>query len=408
MNEKTASSGIDLPWIAVPLAMVGGFLLWEGLSKSVPYSALHGTIILAVGIAVWFQQPLGRLGGAIYFALVAAGKFYQQTVGDFALPEMLVTAGCASLAWALWHWKELPSSSPKKPLVSIVLLLRQGRFMNDKAIARAATAAWGTPFSTGDPRGKGNLVAGETPLFVVRTGDESYLVHNQNQRYFEGEKEIEVQELRLRNALTEHSAWIAVDLLDTDHKKNKAQEAYPKIGRLVAELGGHDCLAILCPETGFVGLYDDTTEEKLRTPDPLRALQDSEQIPVIAVPEGDPRMIAAVEVARKRWPEFVAAFRARKPGQTFAVKAPITQGNRTEFIWLQVSEIDDQQIRGNIDNDPVDLDLECGQAVTVGLKDLNDWAFSEGEHTTGLFTLNVIQQVAAENGKTEAGESKPT
>ena len=129
------------------------------------------------------------------------------------------------------------------------------------------------------------------------------MVHNQNQRYFEGEKEIEVQELRLRNALTEHNAWIAVDLLDTDHKKNKAQEAYPKIGRLVAELGGHDCLAILCPETGFVGLYDDTTEEKLRTPDPLRALQDSEHIPVIAVPEGDPRMIAAVEEARDE-PEF--------------------------------------------------------------------------------------------------------
>src|SRR5690349_14527019 len=133
MNEKTPAPGLELPWIAFPLALVGGFLLWEGISRSIPFSAVHGAIILAIGIAVWFQQPIGRLARAVYFAFVAAGKFYQQLVGDFSLPETLVAAGCASLAWALWHWREIPSSSPKKPLVSIVLLLRQGRFLNDKA-----------------------------------------------------------------------------------------------------------------------------------------------------------------------------------------------------------------------------------------------------------------------------------
>jgi len=71
-----------------------------------------------------------------------------------------------------------------------------------------------------------------------------------------------------------------------------------------------------------------------------------------------------------------------------------------------VSEIEEQQIRGNIDNDPVDLELKCGEPVAVALKDLNDWAFSEGEQTTGLFTLKVIQEVAAENGKSADNSSR--
>jgi len=404
MNQKGTSPGLELPWIAIPLALVGGFLLWEGISKNVFYLGVHGAIILAIGIAVWFQQPLGRVAGALYFAFVAAGKFYQQIIGDFTIPEVLVSVSCASLAWALWNWREIPSSGPKKPLVSLVLLLRQGRFMNDKVIAAAASAAFGMEFKPGDPRSKGNYVAGETPLFIIRAGEESYLVHNQNQRYFEDDKSPDVQDLRLRNALSEHNAWVAVDLLDAHTKEANSAEAYPKIAKVLAELIGPDCVAVLCPETGLIGVIDDSTEERLRSPDPLKSLQQSGQIPVIAVPEGDPRMLAAVEEARKRWPEFVRAFQERKPGQTFAVKAPVTKAGQTEFIWLQVSEIGENHIRGNIDNDPVSLDLKCGDSVTVALQDLNDWAFSEGEETTGLFTLKVIEQLTTENANSESAE----
>src|SRR5258705_11477303 len=132
--------------------MVGGFLLWDGVSKSVPYTALHGAIILAVGIAVWFQQTWARVGGAFYFLLVAGAKLYQQMTDDFSWPQMLAVAGSASLGWALWHWRETESGGPHRPLVSIVLLLRQARFLNDKAVARAAAAAWDEKFLAGDPK----------------------------------------------------------------------------------------------------------------------------------------------------------------------------------------------------------------------------------------------------------------
>jgi len=399
MEEKAQSSPtLDLPWIAVPLAMVGAFLLWEGLSKSVPYSALHGTIILAVGIAVWFQQPWARLAGALYFALVAGGKLYQQYTSDFTAPQMLAVGGCLSLCWALWHWTDLPRHGPKRPLVSIVLLLRQPRFLSNTAVARATTVAWGEQFVAGDADQKGNIIAGESPLFLVRTAKASYLVHNQNQSYFDNVKDdlAQITELRVRNAVAEHAGWIAVDLLDGSKRFKTQAEAYPLIGRLVAELTGPDCVAVLCPETGFVCVFDDTVDEKLRSADPLKALQETEHVPVIGVPVDDPRMTAAVAEARQRWPEFLKAFGQRQPGETFAVKAPITSNGHTEFIWLQVTNLDDELIHGHLDNDPVNLPVKCGDAVTVPIKDLNDWAFTRGETTTGLFTLKVIQQVTEE------------
>src|SRR5436190_12641712 len=172
MNEKaqTPTPTLDLPWIAIPLVLVGSFLLWEGLSKNIPHNALHGTIILAIGISVWFQQGWARLIGAVYFAVVAGMKIYQQATNEFTLSQMLAVGGCACLVWALWHWRDAPGPRRKRPLVSIVLLLRQARFVNDKNLARAAEEAWGGEFTTGEPGAEKNFVAGETPLFMIRAG----------------------------------------------------------------------------------------------------------------------------------------------------------------------------------------------------------------------------------------------
>jgi hypothetical protein len=341
MNEKAQTPTIDLPWIAVPLVMVGAFLLWEGFSRNLPHSALHGTIILAIGIAVWFQQGWARLAGAVYFAVVAGGKVYQQLTGEFSLPQTLAVAGCVCLVWALWHWRDTPRGRRKRPLVSIVLLLRQGRFLNDKSLARAAHTAWGGDFTTGEPGAEQNFVAGETPLFMIRAGGAAYLVHNQSQSYFDDHEKVisQTNELRLRNALSEHAAWIAVDLLDGGHEFPKAAQAYPKIAKLVAELSGPDCVAVLCPESGFVSVYDDTVEEKLRSSDPLASLAAGGQIPVIGIADDDPRMATAVAHARERWPEFLTAFSQRQPGQTFAIKAPVTKAGQTEFIWFRSAKL---------------------------------------------------------------------
>jgi len=291
MNPKAQSPAVDLPWIAVPLAMVGLYLLWEGISRDITFSTIHGSIILAVGIAVWFEQSWGRLAGSAYFASIAAAKVYEQSSNEFTFPQMLAVGGCGSLAWALWYWRE-NSGKGKRPLVSLVLLLRQGRFLSDRTIARAASKAWGAEFAAGEDHRKGNFVAGETPLFTIRCGGSSYLVHNQNQTYFsprDRARLTEITEPSLRAAVAGHEAWIAVDLLEMGKQYKKTIEAYPQISRLLAELTGPDCLAVLCPETGLICTFDDTTDEKLRSSDPLGELGKAEPALVLAAGEVDPR-----------------------------------------------------------------------------------------------------------------------
>mgnify|MGYP003329175806 CR=1 FL=1 len=53
--------------------------------------------------------------------------------------------------------------------------------------------------------------------------------------------------------------------------------------------------------------------------------------------------VAAVAEATRRWPEFVAAFSARD-GEGHSVKAPITRGERTEFIWIEVDRIEPDRV----------------------------------------------------------------
>src|SRR5262245_2036309 len=59
----------------------------------------------------------------------------------------------------------------------------------------------------------------------------------------------------------------------------------------------------------------------------------------ISDPGNDPRFKAAEAEARRRWPEFVAAFNRREPNVAYAVKARFTDGSATEWMWVQVQSI---------------------------------------------------------------------
>ena len=115
-------------------------------------------------------------------------------------------------------------------------------------------------------------------------------------------------------------------------------------------------------------------------------------------PGNDPRFKAAEAEARRRWPEFVAAFNRHEPNVAYAVKAKFMDGNVTEWMWVQVESIAGDAVRGKLDNDPVDVhNVKVGDHVTKGLADIDDWIVGRnGSVAQGGFTTKVLQQIDSE------------
>lgn len=240
----------------------------------------------------------------------------------------------------------------------------------------------------------GKFVIGEAPSFMVHLGDHMLLVNTVPVPYVKDPQRGArgIKELRLRKVFGEHRAWLSADLFG-QYEGEALEEGLRIIGRLAAALADERCLALYLPHADNLLPYDPELLEKLRAPRPMEALGWS-VAPVVEVKADDPAMLAAVEEARRRWPEFVGAFRNPKPGQTnFTVKLPITDGKETEFIWVSVASIEEDEILGDLGNQPVDLRfMKEGDRVRGKIADLNDWAWLEEDQMIGGFTAKVLME----------------
>ena len=155
-----------------------------------------------------------------------------------------------------------------------------------------------------------------------------------------------------------------------------------------------DCTAIFCPANSRGCVYEPDLDDLLRSPDPLQIFDANQRPPVLEIAENDPLMMRAVQEARERWPEFVTAFEERQPGDVFSVKAALSNGDTTEFMWLSVGAIENNVIFGRLDNDPVNIGrIKSGDRVRVAVADLNDWLYTLGNQQHGGFTVAVLTKL---------------
>jgi uncharacterized protein YegJ (DUF2314 family) len=122
--------------------------------------------------------------------------------------------------------------------------------------------------------------------------------------------------------------------------------------------------------------------------------------PAIEVSDDDPRMLAAVTEARRRWPEFLEAFNRRKPSQSFSVKMPFRDdpAGDAEFMWVEVISIDGNTIHGSLVNQPFYVrSLTMHDSVEVRLADLNDWIFTQDGQSIGGFTSEILDESSDED-----------
>jgi uncharacterized protein YegJ (DUF2314 family) len=281
---------------------------------------------------------------------------------------------------------------PDPPPTSLVLLLREPRALDAATLGDVVSQALGAKPLGGNGDGE-SCVVGESPHFLFEADGCVYAVHNVPHPYFDNPAAVaaETSELRLRKAVTQHRAWLAVDLLEGN---GAAVNPYRTIGKVIAALAGPDCLAVCVPEQRHIYPYEESVAEKLRGPDPLAALASAVLPPVLGVSADDPALRAAVQEARRRWPEFVAAFEQREPGQMFSVKVPMRDSKMTEYMWVSVSALENGMIYGRLDNEPVELKrLRSGDQVRVPVAELNDWLYTRGDLLAGGFTIDVLSRL---------------
>lgn len=327
------------------------------------------------------------------------------------LPGLIVLGvGGAGVRWIAGRLKPaVAAPAEEPPMVSLVLLLREPRYLEARVLANVLEAAWGMTFSvsSGEEKtenssgaAKQPWIVGDGPIFMVNTGTMMFVVHNHERCYFDRVDDVaeRVPELRLRTIVTEHRAWLSVDGLSVTGEAETAA-AYGKIARALAELANDTVLGLFQPASNRLTPWEPELEARLRSGERLEELFAVTQAPVVQVADDDPRMLAAVAEARRRWPEFVAAFKARQPGGNYAVKAPITREGNTEFIWLEVIGLEPDYVHGKLANDPVALGgLKLGDQVEVPVAELNDWTFlhDAGGEPVGLFTVKVLTETYAQ------------
>jgi uncharacterized protein YegJ (DUF2314 family) len=295
----------------------------------------------------------------------------------------------------------------ERELTALVFLMSQPRVLSEQQVREAIERVWDVKLGSELKEGGNWLVeAGQLSPTLVQPEANNYLVSAHGRMFLinsvrrpymdEPEKFAEsIPDLRLGRAVGTHRAWNSVDVFGDPPGEQERAEVYGMLGKLLAEFAGDDCLAIFCPALERCNEYTPAMVETLRSGGALSVFEGPTHAPVIQIDGDDPRMMAAVEEANRRWPEFVAAFQQRKsPDEIYAIKACFAEGDEAEFMWVSVQKLDGDSIVGRLENSPASIkSVREGDIVRVQRADLNDWLYGNNGQSVGGFTMKVMEQI---------------
>lgn len=110
------------------------------------------------------------------------------------------------------------------------------------------------------------------------------------------------------------------------------------------------------------------------------------------VADDDKAMDRAVEHAQRSLAFFMAALRAKKPGDAmFEIKKGYVDRDKVEHLWISHLTYDRKKFHGKINNRPLDVkNVRLGQRVTVAPGEVSDWMFLKNGKLIGGFTTRVL------------------
>ncbi len=311
------------------------------------------------------------------------------------LPRIALLSAFGLLSGAAFAAPDVPVTTPPHRMISLVLLLNEPRSLDVTTVAKAASLGWGTNVPE-------SAVTARPPSFVVKAAPGRYAINSMDKPYFADSSKLadEVKDLALAGAIREHRAWMSVDWLGNDDKAD-LRVVYQHISQILVQLIGKDTLAVYSPDTDQFHLNDATLIEHLKSPDPLQSLipagveGTTANADTVTMNDNDPQLLEAQAEARKNWPEFMQAYQSRGKDQYFAVKGRILEGDNAEYMWLQVTSIDDTLVHGKLDNDPETLKkVKRGAELHIPIADVDDWLYSTGKgESHGGYTLRLFEKL---------------
>ena len=286
-----------------------------------------------------------------------------------------------------------PDNGAKKRFLSIVFLLKQPRKINRIEFERACERAFKKRPETDEI-----LEVSRPGKFILRRGGTGLGLLLLDAPYTEdpAASAERISLFRLKEIMQQHKAWLSVDLVG-DLPEGGIDQAYQWMGKLAAELLADDCIGIYSVESEKLNVISPDTASILRGQNPQDAFEYNEPHARIEVSKEDSEILAATLEARRRWPEFTAAFAKKRPMQGFAVKAPLpTDSGSSEHIWIEVDGIGSNTISGKLANDPMELaGKKIGDPVTIPIKDIEDWIYQNGKEMAGGFSAKVLRSRGA-------------
>jgi uncharacterized protein YegJ (DUF2314 family) len=253
----------------------------------------------------------------------------------------------------------------------------------------------------GDSDGKSTEFAmGSFPTFFAQFEGFMFIIHTLPQPFFENPQAAaqELGELRVSKAVAEHTCHIHVSLMNAPAEADEETQRH-MVGKMVVGLGWSDSTrAIFNPQTGMVRLWEETFKKALEEDGPDAAFNQFEPSSVKTEPvfkaELDDEDFKWVEAeAKRRWPEFEAAWANRQPGQLFLVKAPCKDGDNVEHMWIRVTKMEDGYVQGKLENEPVNVTrFKRGSTLRLKVSLITDWAFEKDKQLVGYFSTQALER----------------
>lgn len=377
----------DLEFLRIQLP--GIFPKWDAVSRD----DVTGLKTFSQAISMFFTSArLLMLTGLISFSLSPAGSACQ----DSAKPVSTKAVGT------------FPGDGNR----SVILLLNKPLVLSDTQVQQAVMAGLSAKAGVEEnsPPGQGNSIVRKNGDFLVHSGTKHYTLRFGRSAFFSKEQLADLDELRTRKRLNAHTAWVAVELIPKQPDETAAgvePAAYRQMCTMLVKClqirpdAEPSVLGVLVPGKNIILAAPDNVTELLQDQDPIAALETAVQTPVLDAGSNAAEMKAATKKAQQEWPTFVQAFRKRTPAAThsFNVLMPFRDGEKTEIMWIEVTGIDGDTVRGTLANQPALLTtLKQGDPVTGAISNLSDWIYTDPvtEQPVGGFLVELLSRESAD------------